>query len=730
MALEDQQPKRPRRRVSGTDAAYGDGRDPSRDAYPDTTYLTYLIRQGRFEFSRRDQRDWLREVTYWSEQEIPHPAHIDIEPVHTGVAAETIQRLLGIFGDRPTVLVGETDVNDLKIKTAQKVQDFANALFPALEHDSRKDTWDLVMEDVLRMGRGYDKLEYVPARRSSAAPGFPKSVDGSLKGEAAVEDAKRFNREKKAFDVFSRLPLMWRHLPARGCYAWLDDEGIAEFMNIEERRIRDVAHRYNLPSLLRQMEGVGMSSVSHVIFAEYWNRSYHALWVSQGYANQTYDERTWEGTTLLNRVLNAQVAKVEPNIYGVVPVIETPGLISTNKNPARQYLSCLDFMIPIVTYLDQLVSQKASAVRMWAWPTPYLKNLGVNGTVLAQTPMGPDGRPVPIEIEPGKMLTLLPGEDIGWVVVPANGVGADELIAYIEKRADALGLSSAVFDASALQSNGFLYNSVLNAIRSKYSQIPTHVKRAHEDRVNLALRIVELHGEPLYVRKPGDGEKDVGSWFALSPSDVQGHHYAMTVIYEDKLPTDDAAKMALAVQAVTPVGDAGPLYDHNTARSEILGIEDPTRIANKILVQEYQATTGKQFLMMKAAQHAGTLLDQEELMQPEQVEMAGLPPGLQQALGGGGGGGAPGNGGSPPALGAAMAGGQGKLGAPTSMGGVPGAPAAVVLPGLNGRPLTPPPPSGMGAKPGPKPKAARLHGGRAAGQSRRPPTQPPARPKP
>ena len=51
---------------------------------------------------------------------------------------------------------------------------------------------------------------------------------------------------------------------------------------------------------------------------------------------------------------------------GVVPVVENPGMTTTSINPGKKNISVIDHVIPIATYLDQLVSQKASAVRMWA----------------------------------------------------------------------------------------------------------------------------------------------------------------------------------------------------------------------------------------------------------------------------------------------------------------------------------------------------------------------------
>lgn len=706
-----------------------DGKDPRKDPKPDTKYISTLIRQARFEFARRDTADMLREASYWQEQEIPHPSHVEFEPVHTGLPTETVQRLMGIFGDRPTVLVGELDVDDVNEKKSLRVQDFLNTVFPALEVDSRKDTWDNVIEDVLRLGRGYDKLEYVPQRRSAANPLFPrrgKVLDTAVDDDgkyvftdmANGENPEAFLKRMHEFNVLERLPMIWRHLPAQGCYAWYDDEGVSEFLQVEQRRIRDVMRRYPSLPMLNQIQSVGISSASYVIMAEYWNRSWVGRWCSQGFGAQQFENRIWESSTLLNRITSMELAEVQPNMYGVVPVVETPGLISTNRDPARRHLSVIDVMLPICGYLDQLVSQNASAVRMWAWPTPALKNLGVSGTVLAQQPIGPDGRPLPIEVEPGKMLTLLPGEDITWVIAPSNGADAGKLIEYVEKRANALGISSAIFDATALQSNGYLYNSVVNALRSKYSQIPRHVKRSHQDRCNLALRVVELHNDPLWVRQPGDGETEVGNWFKLAGSDIRGKHYSIDVKYQDRLPTDQQSRIAMAIQAITPVGDAGPLLDHDTARSIFMDIPDPTRIGQRILIQRYKYTVAMNFLMVRAAKDAGTLLDQEQQANPDEIEGMELPPGLQQAL-------------NPASGGGASASGAGAAAGAVTAGGVSGAPAA---PGMEGQEqaVSPPMPPGMNMKPAPagRGRGAAGTGGRPPGQSRRPSNQRPPRPGP
>src|SRR5205085_567056 len=101
-----------------------------------------------------------------------------------------------------------------------KVEDFANHLFPALMDDADDDVWDLVLEDVIRFGRGYDELLYVPRFRASGAPGYPKRERG--------EPATRLLARQRAWALHAKLPVVWRHLPARTVFTWRDERGLAE----------------------------------------------------------------------------------------------------------------------------------------------------------------------------------------------------------------------------------------------------------------------------------------------------------------------------------------------------------------------------------------------------------------------------------------------------------------------------------------------------------------------
>lgn len=678
---------------------------------PTEESISRLIDTAIYEFGGRDARDRLRDKIYWQENDIPHPSHIDFQEVRTGTATEIIIRLKGILAERPTVQVGYTGLVDRKSRAVEKVQDFANALFPALEDDADENTWDNILEDVLRFGRGYDCLEYVPGRWS-AEKGYPTYTKGG--DPAEYEKQRRQFRIKAGSGQGVRLPVSWRHLPAPGVYAWKDEAGISECISIEERRLGDLGHRYNVPLLLRQAELRGNAQpaypVEHALFVRYWNRKYATYWISRGFSSRAWLSQMNSGTSLLMMASGPGELAIEPfeHNYGRVPVVETSGVTSTSKNPAKRQLSVLDHVIPLCLYLDQLVSQKASAVRMWAWPTPYLKNLGIGGQVINSAPIGDDMRPVPIEITPGETLMLLPGEEISWLVAPNNGPMADSLLEYITKQADMLGISSSVFDATALQSNGYLYNSVVNSIRSKYNPVINHVRRGHRNRVQHALGIVEMIGEPLCIFKPGDGSAEAGEWLELGPDDIKGNIYQIVPKYEDHMPTDDATDMELYIQATS---GPTPAMTREDAYVKYLRGKDPKRNSDRVKIQQLLDGPGATQFMEAAFLHkTGAELDRlkagdpqgaADKLTPQQVGQA--PPAFMQAMQG---------------AGVQLPQAQPQLpGPPATGGGVMGMPAQTPVPGLN-RPSVPPPPA-KGAKPGPK--GPRQKGGRAAGQAKSPP---------
>lgn len=704
------------------------GEDLSRDKEPTDESISELIYRARFEFNREDQLDRIRDTTYFGDNKISHPAYVDFQEAHMMTLNNAVANVMGLLSNRPVVQVTENSFKTLRSTEASSVQNFLNSLYPNLEHDIDESTWVKVLEDQIRFGRAYDALEYAPTRwvREPRLAQF-KNPDGSYR----VED---FNIARIKFGLSSRLPLIWRHIPARGCFAWKDDWGIQQFLAIEERSAQDVAHSYNMPELLEELGDMARTPSMHVIFCRYWNRSYYAYWVSKGYSSQTWEQRAQAGLSLLTLAdTKGQLVAHGRNPYGVVPVVESLGMPSNDLNPARKHRAVIDPIIPLAVYLDQLVSQKGTAIRVYCWPTPYLKNVQKElGASLQTVPIGPDGRPNPLNIVPGQILYLPTGQDIGWLVVPQNGPDIDKQIQLIAAQCDKQ-IPSQLFDGSA-QSNGYLFNSMVQASIGKLEPQLENTKRAHRKRNELAFRILELHDDTLYSYQPGSDGYDQGNWTSITPKDVEDWkaRYNIEVDYKDSHPYDEAQDIAAAVQLTTPRVPGGPpLISDHTARTHYLRLPDADKEEERIRIEMIErGPLVSEMLQAQASIDAGLTLDrimnQIGKLSPEQLKM--LPPSLVQAAqqmgqpipgtehmvppnmatppGGGGPSvetnGAPGGGGIP---GVSAAGGTPAtplqatpgpaaappLAAPTSFGGVPGAPGVPKIPGLTA-PGTPPAP--------------------------------------
>lgn len=684
---------------------------------PTSSDIGDLVGSVTDEFSDRETRDAWRDDLYWGETPIEHPAHIDFEPVHMNLGTAVVQNFIGILDDYPTVRAHTTSLKDKEVSRTTKVEDYLNPLWAALEDDSDQDTFHLVKEDVIRLGRGNDELLYAPHFRSDRAPGYP--------ARRSDESEMAWKGRRDGWAQSQRLPLVWRHLPARGTFLWHDDDGVSEALVVEERRVGDLLRRY--PGGLSKLRDRRFRHTDHVFCLRHWTREWCTTWVSHARTFGTEQNvtsadltgprgiRTGSSGLFGLKVMDGEVADQYPNLYGYVPITETSGVTTSDTRSGRRQISIMDHMLPLCLYLDRLVSQKASMVRTWAWPTPVLKNLGINGQLIGEVPkLADDGRPIPVEVEPGFMLTLLPGEDITWLIAPAAGVDVDEQIGLIMRQADMLGIPSAIFDASSVNSsNGYLYNSILNATRARWSMIPRHIKRAHRQRCYGALRMVELYGEPLSVYREGDGKTTASEWFTIAPQDVKDAYYQLDVHFEDHLPMDDAADVQMFLQ-VTADGPNGPGMDMNTGRERFLRDNSPERTEARIRLQRWKLRPEVDaFLTAKAMEQAGYLLDAEEQGTPEELmalaSQGGAPPGLQQLM--------------------APRGGNGNV--PPMTGGVTGAPGVPPQPGLN-QPLTPAPtnlgapPANTGVKSPKNQYRGRpvKQGGRASGQKRRPPSQP------
>src|SRR5712692_4142205 len=144
---------------------YGpNGEDLSRDQEPTEQSISELIYRARYEFSKEDQADRIRDSIYHGDNDISHPAHIDFQEAHMMTINNAVANVMGLLSNRPVVQVTENSFKTKQSLQANGVQNFLNALFPNLEHDLDETTWIKVLEDQVRFGRSYDALEYVPTR--------------------------------------------------------------------------------------------------------------------------------------------------------------------------------------------------------------------------------------------------------------------------------------------------------------------------------------------------------------------------------------------------------------------------------------------------------------------------------------------------------------------------------------------------------------------------------------
>lgn len=684
-------------------ALYGyDGADLAKDIDPTTESISELIYRARFEFSQLDAADRIRNDVYFGDNDIARPSHINFQDVHLMVVNSSVSDIIGVMSQRPTLDVSEYSLNTKKIVKATNVENCMNALFPALEDDKDDSIWLKILEDQVRFGRAYDILEYVPTRWAKQPQLTQyKNPDGSYR----IED---YDKARIRFALTARLPMQWRHLPARGCFAWFDDYGMQQFLSIEERAAVDVAQSYNRPDLLEDLYDFTTTPNMHVIFCQYWNRSYYAYWISKGYASQTWEQRAQSGLSLLTlaNTIGGEIVSKGPNIYGVIPVIETKSMSSTDLNPARKYRAPIDALIPLAVYLDQLAAQKGSAIRTYCWPTPFIKTVQKElGAALQTAPIGPEGRPTPVNIVPGEILYLPQGQDVGWLVVPQEGPDIDRQIELIQKHADEQRLPSALFNGTS-QANGYLYNSMMSAVMGKLSPLATNTKRAHKKRCELAFRILEIHSDDFYIYQEGSDASDAGNWVNIKPKDIMDWkaRYILKVNYDDQRPYDDAQEQATAAQMTQDRGQGmGPLLSDYTVLKDYLHVADPEAEMERRRIERIERSpVVDEFLSAKASIDAGITLAniQSELntLSPEQLR--NLPPSLVQAAAQAGQPipgtvptpAMPGNEGAGTPATPSQAGTPTALAAPSTTGGIPGAPAAPVIPGIT-HPLTPPAPT-------------------------------------
>jgi hypothetical protein len=602
------------------------------------------------------------------ETTVDMPGGMEHDQVITPIPWQLTERMVGMLTADPfTVRIPQAEQTKAADKQASTIEKWVTAALRQLCKQQDEDVLERFVESLIVDGHGCMRMLYTPQYWR----GYPK------RNRKDNESDKDYSRRAEEWTKGAPLPITWNWLDPLTVYPVWDEMGLAAVLEVDQRDVITIgdAKKFNMIGSepeLQELCRTHAQGGDQVEFAQLWTR----------------DELVY--------CIGDQVVHRSKHRYRRVPYVYAMGQTVSSKDPARQGMAMLYPLKNIVPVLNRLLSQKASAVRLWCWPT-----------VLVQTglsaPAGDDAAPRVIELKPGQAIPLLPGEEVRFLTWEGNGPDIDEMISLIQGMAERAGMADSLFGVNPGGDSGYAINQLISAARVKFKPIIAHAERAMEMMISTLLDIVEYQiKQPLYVYRRGED----GGWIGLHPDDLRGYRQIEFKL-NPVMPTDEYARSSKAINE-----NRAGLRSVYSAMEQI-GIEQPEDEEDRILVDRLKQSPQIQAILQEeAARRWGLLQEKRRDMPANELAqvLAQLPPALQQAIMMHLQGGQPGQPGVP---------GQMGMGAPgPNMAGMPNA-AVMAAPGVQAAPGAPPP--GAAAMPhvGPVTQPAGIATGRAPGRQMR-----------
>ena len=565
------------------------------------------------------------------------PKGMEGEIVRTPLAYQIIERMLGTLTvDKPIIRIPPRDLTVTAEAAASNLEVGIVALLREIERQSDNDPFERFIESLLCDGWGAMRMMHAP----QVWAGYPN--------RAKDEEDKPYNKRVDDWVQNAPIPISWAWCDPKTIYPFWSELGLDHVLEVDQRDPVSLSYgRYNvlndqyddieIDELMREHRDSGA-----VEFAQLWTQDTLTYWV------------------------NGEVVHHTKHNYRRPPYVISRGVSTSVPDTEKSGLSILYPVRKLIPYLDRLLSQNGTAIRMWCWPTPVFRMSDRDYENVKRT----------IEVRPGQAVTLQPGEDLSFLVWQGNAPDIHRQIEQVSQMIDRATISQVMYGESYAGDSGYLVNQLIAAARMKFRPIVVHAERAHEQLVQLLLDIVENQiGRPLYVYSRGEKKK---GWIEIAPDDIQGYRQVQVTV-NPLLPTDTYAQ----TRRVIAEFQSG-LRSVRSAMEEI-GIDQPDRMVDEIRLDRWLARPEVEEVMAAEVIERYGILQQAKEKQVSAAQMMALfgtmPPALQQAIMGGQLAGAPG---------AMMDMGQA---APTGTPGIFAAPGVQAVPttgantaGLNARP--------------------------------------------
>jgi hypothetical protein len=547
----------------------------------------------------------MRELRF-SENEPDVPDAYDAETVRTPIAYQIVERMVGtLTADDPQITVPPAKEGDRAVEQASRMERVTTAILRELARQQDDDPLERFIECLLADGHGCMRILYAP----QTWKGYPKR---DKKGGESDDD---YNKRAEDWKRGKPLPLNWSWVDPLNVYPMWSEAGLEYVLETDYRDIATLNPLAwnivdNPPELHELARASSSAATSQVKFAQLWTRD------------------------TLTYAVNDQVVHHQKHRYQRPPYVYAFGISPSTTDRKYKGLSILFPLRHALPQLERVLSQKATAVRLWCWPTPIMR-VGSNQALLSQLTNGQaqieSGTPRTIEIRPGHTVTLYEDEEISFLTWQGNGPDADEMIALLMQMIEKAGISDVMYGQAGSGDSGYQINQLIAAARMKFKPIVAHAQRGAEQLIQALWDIIEYQiKQPLYVYQdnPGGG----GAWLSLKPEDLGGYRQVRVKV-NPLLPTDTYARSSQAINEVR----AG--LRSVQSGMEMIGIEQPDEMQRAILFDEFQRDPAiRSLLVQEVARRYGIKMAQQQApqMQMGAQELMGmmgsLPPALQQVL--------------------------------------------------------------------------------------------------
>jgi hypothetical protein len=556
-------------------------------------YFTTIQSDLESKYSERNETINEMDELRFSDNDVEVPSGLEKEVVQSSIAYSIVENVVGtLTANDALIRIPPSALSGKSQQASSDLEKWTVGAFTQLRLQQNEDVFERFLECLVAYGHGCMRMLYAP----QLWRGFPKQ---DKKGGQTEED---YNNQAEAWKQGRPLPMAWTWCDPRCVYPSWSDQGLESVLEVDHRDPLAVSrYKFNLISDadLGDLERTHLKDNGDIEFAQLWTR----------------DSLTY--------AIDGVVVHQEKHKYPSIPYVYALGQAVASKDPARMGLSVLYPLRKLLPYLDRLLTQKASAIRLYAWPTVVVKQGPFSP--IGENMEGDDASVRQIEVKPGQTVTLFQGEEISFLTWQGDGPDIDRQISLIMEMCDRAGIPGASMGVDTANS-GYAINQLIGAARMKLKPLTRHGEDAYRQLIRTMYDIVEYRVKqpvPVYLR-----EKKQGGWLTIGPDDLKGYRH-VEVTLNPLLPTDTYARSSQAINEYNAT-----IRSRRSAR-EMVGIEQPEDEENQRLLEMFLDRPEIQQVMSEAiVRKFGFAIQQQQALSPADMVQRGmqLPGAYQQAI--------------------------------------------------------------------------------------------------